>query len=533
MPATPVKTVVDHNLKSNPVQVQTPLKANTTTGTSTSRVQGISKLPTQATLKVAMEEQLSPGTKYDTAGDIGFFGWLSTQHVASDLNGFKFELSSNHSFPTVPDSLEKTYYTPLHGILNSVIPQYESFINSGLKAAQASSKSGTGNSNPPKIIRKLNFIVYDKGLKSEFGTVLKPDLLGISSEPVKGMKLHWADTNILLPIEVKRGNISELLSQTATYAQALFAHQANRLWVYAIVIHGEAKNHIKNFMFCRYDRSGLVVSQQFDCTTTEGLQNIARGIIALSTLDSGSFGIGNFITKKFIKLGPLYYIMEFFRRLPTVRGCNAEFMKLKLCKTKVVGVLDTSTLEQSKSIKYNLRSGRQCQGTQLEVLEDDDPAPPAGNISVSGLQSAIPSDHNVMTDLDLEWPDTMIAKLSWQTEPNREDEVIRAIQSILETNQGIAKGQKQLLGLPAPPSASFALWVNMSPKPSIKCQTDHLLPPNWRPENRELRCQIIETNDRVGSLFDAKGPKQLCEAIGNALEGLKKSCPLEFSALIA
>ena len=116
--------------------------------------------------------------------------------------------------------------------------------------------------------------------------------------------------------EAKFDNFLRLIHQTAAYARAVFSHQRDRLWVYAIML-----LRPNAMVFARYDRSGLVMSPEFDISLQGGRMNIAKGLCALMMLNDVQFGIDRTISGDDIVVGDVVYcIVETLCYRECVRG---------------------------------------------------------------------------------------------------------------------------------------------------------------------------------------------------------------------
>jgi hypothetical protein len=125
------------------------------------------------------------------------------------------------------------------------------------------------------IRHDIYFYPYDRVVQHDQSKVqLKPDVLGLPSPVPKHkdrFRVGWG--NVVVAGEAKFHDFMALIHQTASYVRAIFSHQRDRLWVYAILL-----SRSNTMIFARYDRSGVVMSPEYNVLQEEGRVNIMKGL---------------------------------------------------------------------------------------------------------------------------------------------------------------------------------------------------------------------------------------------------------------
>ena len=254
------------------------------TRTSHSTSSGIqSAVQYQNTVVAYLHDELSGSIQRNNAA---FFDHL-TEHINSN------KTLTNHIIRTVSLELhgwpaekseERDYYAPWTSMLN----QFCSIFH-------------TQSFTP---LRNISFYPYDRNVQHKQSEVkLKPDVLGLPSPVLNhkdGFRVAWEDPFVVG--EAKFGDFDRLIHQTASYVRAIFSHQRDRLWVYAVML-----PYPNTMIFARYDRSGVIISPEYNVLLREGRVNIAKVLCALMTLKDTEFGIDRTISGNDIIVGNVVF----------------------------------------------------------------------------------------------------------------------------------------------------------------------------------------------------------------------------------
>jgi hypothetical protein len=164
----------------------------------------------------------------------------------------------------------------------------------------------------------MYFYRYDRNVQHKQPEVkLKPDMLGLPPPKLdEGRRFCVAWEDVLIVGECKFDDFGGLIHQTASYARAVFSHQRDRLWVYCIML-----SRPNTAIIARYDRSGLIMTPEYDVSRQDGRFNITMGLCALMTLDDVRFGIDGTISRDNIVIGSIeFHIVETLCYRECVRG---------------------------------------------------------------------------------------------------------------------------------------------------------------------------------------------------------------------
>jgi hypothetical protein len=241
----------------------------------------------QSTVESYLRDELSGSIQKDNAT---FFDRL-TDHINSNkalTDCIHAASMESHAWPREKLG-EREYYRPWASMLNKFVTTFRAhFAKTSLLTT----------------IRDIHFYRYDRSVQHKQPKVkLKPDVLGLPSPVLDEehvFRAAWGD--VIIVGEAKFEDFLRLIHQTASYARAIYSHQPDRLWLYVIMLTRE-----NSMVFARYDRSGLIMSPEYDVSHQVGRLNIAKGLCALMTLSDMQFGIDRTISGNEIVIGNVVF----------------------------------------------------------------------------------------------------------------------------------------------------------------------------------------------------------------------------------
>jgi hypothetical protein len=472
------------------------------TRTSHSTSSGIlSAVHHQSTVESYLRDELSGSIQKDNTT---FFDRL-TDHVNSNkalTDCIHAASMESHAWPREKLG-EREYYRPWASMLNKFVTTFRTHF---------------ANTSPLTTIRDIHFYRYDRSLQhKQYEVKLKPDVLGLPPpllEEEDVFRAAWGD--VIIPGEAKFEDFVRLIHQTASYVRAIYSHQPDRLWVYAIML-----TRHNTMIFARYDRSGLIMSPEYDVLRQVGRLNIAKGLCALMTMSDMQFGIDRTISGNEIVVGNvIFYIVETLCYRECVRGRGTRVYVLE---PKVHGSQHTiptmSTTETNVAItsppvlRRSLRLKRK-EDEKVKVVANVQTVcclfhlrhffQPPQQDTVRFEQGKVPPKTHPLPNVVMEGK-SCILKEAWGVKGfDREGDVISSFQRY---------GDRRIFGVPSYGPRYVVMADTNTPYSTDLSTSDDT-------EVRELVRQIIWTKGR--KLSEAKGPKELFTALLHAIKGMSE-----------
>jgi hypothetical protein len=439
-----------------------------------------------------------------------FFDRL-TDHIKSDLiliDLVNAASTKEHAWPS-EKSGEREFYTPCSSMLNHFGDTLRAHL--------------TKNRHPISF-RNIYFHRYDRNVQHMQSKVkLKPDLLGLPELVDEELFcVRWED--VIFPGEAKFEDFIALIHQAASYARAVFSHQRNRLWVYCIML-----PRPNTMIFARYDRSGLVMSPEYDVLCQDGRKNIAMALFALMTLGDVQFGIDRTISGNDIVIGNvLFRIVETLCYRECVRGRGTRVYVLEPKAPGSPNVISTpnaikpdTAITSPPVLRRSLRLKKKKEDEKTKVTKVPQTVRCwyfstllVPHFSRSQNQKTVqfqlasrPLEVPSVSDIVMEAKSCVLKEAWGIRDLDREGDVIKSFQQY---------GHRRIFGVP-----SYGPRFTEMADANTPYSTD-IFTAGEKIEVRNLMRQVIWTKGR--KLSTAKGPRELFTTILHAIKGAALVC---------
>lgn len=212
------------------------------------------------------------------------------------------------------DAVEKHYYPILAEYMNKTHEEAQ-------RAYSASDNANRPHSSMDSLFTQhFQWAVYDKQADSDSGTRLKPDLMGAILENLpdgevlgKRVKMSWEHAASIAEV---KGEWWDLLTQTATYARQILAHQPHRVAVRCVMMNYRSRAAT----IVEFDRAGSYATRWHDLETSGGVAQFSKLLAGMYCAPNEASGFsrrfqcepveGGIVLRALFK-GTWYYVREF------------------------------------------------------------------------------------------------------------------------------------------------------------------------------------------------------------------------------